>query len=361
MTAGVARTGFAAHANFSLSNYDAVIGPMCEHMVEHGAAVETQAGGHIIHMGDSVTQLRPKGDMTFVDITAKSLEDLYYVRSAIASHVLEFATESVDIKWEGDGNDFVRPPNFHIFKVENVFDLTPRMRRIRFSTDAAKRFVPLTALHLNLLVQHPELTSPQWPTLGTNGLIQWTDPDRRPSFRKYTVRDVDVDAGTLDIDFVLHTDAGPGSHFARNARRGMEIGVTGPGGGGLVPADWYLFAGDETALPAIARMLRYLPENARGIAIIEVADERETQNLSTDTKIEIKWLYRNSRTGSYGSLADAVRQISLPGDQIVYVWTGCEFEDFRSIRTFLKQEISFQNLKHLIVSYWRRGSPEALN
>lgn len=349
---------FEAQASLILSNYNAVIAPMCDHMVEHGAAVEVQAGGHIIRMGGSMARLRPIGDTTFVGITAKSLEDLYYVRSAIASHVLEFADEPIDIVWEGDGDDLVRPPNFQILRVEEVHDLTPHMRRIKFSAEAANRFAPLTALHLNLLIQHPELNSPQWPTLGKNGLVRWTDPDRRPSFRKYTVRDVDVNAGTLDIDFVLHADAGPGAEFASNATKGMEVGVMGPGGGGLVTADWYLFAGDETALPAIARMLQRLPEDARGIAMIEVADEREAQNLQNKTRIEVKWLYRNSLAHLSSSLADCIRQISLPTDQKVYVWAGCEFADFRSIRAFFKEEAPSENLKHLIVSYWRKDNTE---
>ncbi|CCV12428.1 hypothetical protein MESS4_430074 [Mesorhizobium sp. STM 4661] len=62
--------------------------------------------------------------------------------------------------------------------------------------------------------------------------MQWQNPEHRPSYRKYTVRALDVQKATLDIDFVLHADAGPGSAFAETARSGDRVGVVGPGGGG---------------------------------------------------------------------------------------------------------------------------------
>lgn len=353
------KSGFAAHASFPLADHNAVIAPMCEHMMEHGAEVEAQTDEHTIRLDGSMAHFRRDGDMTFVDLTARTLEDLYFVRSAVASHILEFAGQSIDIEWAGDGNDLVRPPNFQILEIVKLRDLTPFTRRITFSTETPARFAALTALHLNLLIQHPELTTPQWPTLGANGLIQWADPDRRPSFRKYTVRNVDTVAGTLDIDFVMHADAGPGSEFAGHATLGMQVGVMGPGGGGLVNADWYLFAGDETALPAIARMLQHLPAHANGIALIEVADESEVQPLSNDTSVKIEWLYRNRPAGTGRSLAEAVRQIVIPdGDSAVYVWAGCEFDDFRSIRSYLREERKLKNHQHLVVAYWRKGKSE---
>ncbi len=44
-------------------------------------------------------------------------------------------------------------------------------------------------------------------------------------------------------------------------------------------ADWYLFAGDHTALPAISAMLEQLPATAKGLAFIEVPDAGKSQRL----------------------------------------------------------------------------------
>lgn len=220
------------------------------------------------------------------------------------------------------------------------------------------RFLPLDALHLNILVQRPDVAVPQWPTVGASGMIQWPDPELRPCFRKYTVRSVDVAAGTLDLDFVIHDDAGPGSSLAQTIRPGDVLGIAGPGGGGLVEADWYLFAGDETALPAIARMLENLPEDVQGHALIEVADASEVQELHKPAGIELRWLFRDGiAAGVAKLLPPAIEKIDFPqGNASVYVWAGCEFDDFRSIRRHVREERKLTKHEHLVVSYWRRGA-----
>jgi NADPH-dependent ferric siderophore reductase len=350
---------FSAQTRVALSDPEAIIAPVCEHMLEHGGVARTEDGVRILEFSGARARFSLTNDGTLVDVEADSLESLYFVRVAVASHILEFAEPAAPtIVWHGDGDDLARPPNFQILRITAVQDITPHMRRISFHGDNVARFAGMSALHLNLLCQHPDLAAPQWPTVGSNGLAQWGDPARRPAFRKYTVRSLDVAAGRLDIDFVLHVDAGPGSALAETARIGAEIGVIGPGGGGLVDADWYLFAGDETALPAIARMLECLPAQTRGKAFIEVSDKSEVQQLKFQAGIEVTWLHRNgAAAGTTSLLIDAVRSTILPDDESsVYVWAGCEFATFRQIRSYCRGELGLNKEQHLVVSYWNRGN-----
>ncbi|TKT74172.1 siderophore-interacting protein [Aquamicrobium sp. LC103] len=352
---------FSAQARVLLADPEAVVGPLCEHMLEHGAEVEKSGGAHILKLRGTSVRFTREGAATLVDVDAANLEELYYARMTVASHILEFSGASVpEIAWEGDGRQLSRPPNFQIFEVAGVGQVTPRMRRITLAGEDVARFAQMEALHLNILVQHPDVGEPQWPTVGPNGLVGWADPDRRPSFRKYTVRSVDVAACRIDVDFVLHADAGPGSAFAENAAKGDRVGIVGPGGGGLAEADWYLFAGDETALPAIGRMLEHLPASARGKALIEVADEREIQPLHFKAAVDVEWLFRKGApAGSTTLLADAVRRTGFPRDgSAVYAWAGCEFDAFRALRSYLRKEIGLKKHEHLVVSYWRRGMSE---
>lgn len=350
---------FSAQTRVALSDPEAIIAPVCEHMLEHGGVARMEGGVRILEFSGARARFSLTDDGTLVDVEANSLESLYFVRVAVASHILEFAEPAAPtIVWSGDGGELARPPNFQILRITDVQDITPHMRRISFHGDNVTRFAAMNALHLNVLCQHPDLAAPQWPTVGSNGLAQWEDPERRPSLRKYTVRSLDVAAGSLDIDFVLHTDAGPGSALAETAQVGAEIGVIGPGGGGLVEADWYFFAGDETALPAIARMLEHLPVQARGKAFIEVADQNEVQRLECQADIEVTWLYRNgAAAGTTSLLIDAVRSTALPDDgSSVYVWAGCEFATFRQIRSYCRSELGLTKDEHLVVSYWNRGN-----
>ena len=59
---------------------------------------------------------------------------------------------------------------------------------------------------------------------------RWRDlPDEaRMPFRTYTVRRIDPEALELDIDFVLHHDAGPAGAWAEAATIGDRILVVGP-------------------------------------------------------------------------------------------------------------------------------------
>lgn len=350
---------YTAQARIALSNPGPVIAEFCEHMVEHKAEVRNGPDGPELRLGAIRARFSREGETTLVDVAAPDLEGLYLARMSVASHILEFAGDDPPvIAWTGDGGEIVRPPNFQILEVVGCRMVTPHMRRLTLAGENVARFAGLEALHLNIMVQHPEIEEPQWPRVGANGVIVWARPDLRPLMRKYTVRALDLAAGTLDIDFVLHDDAGPGSGLAARAAVGDRIGVVGPGGGGLVAADWYLFAGDETALPAIARMLENLPAEAQGKVFLEVADAAEVQPLTTPSGMVVEWLFRDGRAaGSTTLLIDAVRATPFPAEgEKIYLWAGCEFEAFRAIRAFARQEKRLPNTEHLVVSYWRRGT-----
>jgi NADPH-dependent ferric siderophore reductase len=352
---------YTAQGSIGLKDPEPVIAQLCEHMLEHNAEVSETTEGPVLRLAGISARFSRDGDRTLVDIVAPDLESLCIARMTVASHILEFSgDDQPDIAWTGDGGDVSRPPNFQLFDVVACRAITPHMRRLTLAGENVARFAGMDALHLNLMVQQPGVTQPQWPHIGPSGMMAWDDPDERPFMRKYTVRSVDLIAGVIDIDFVLHEDAGPGSRFAEAVSVGDRVGVLGPGGGGLIEADWYLFAGDETALPAIARMLEHLPGTAVGRVLLEVADAAEIQQLEKPAAIEIEWLLRDGRApGTTTLLADAVRTTVFPtGDERRYVWVGCEFETFRTLRNFVRQEKRMKNDEHLVVSYWRRGMAE---
>lgn len=348
---------FSTHSRVALTNGTSVVRELCTHLQSHGADIEEATEATTISHLQATARLSIAADVLAIDISAPTVEPLYFMRMMIAAHIREFAGDpSPVIVWEGDGSELVHPPNFRILEVAAICDLTPKMRRITLAGDVA-RYAPLDMLHLNILVQKPGLPAPQWPRVGEDGLISWADPEKRPDYRKYTARSVDVARGCVDVDFVLHADAGPGSDYATQAKIGDRIGVVGPGGAGLVEADWYCFAGDETALPAIARMLEHLPEGARGKAFIEVADSSEIQPVSYPRDMQLVWLLREgAAAGTTELLPDAVIGTEFPDDgSRIYLWAGCEFSAFKTIRAHARQVVGLKRYEHLVVSYWRRG------
>ena len=98
------------------------------------------------------------------------------------------------------------------------------------------------------------------PPGGAAGDVGWPAVARgqaRPTIRTYTVRRLNAAAGELDVDFVLHEGHGPAAAWARDARPGVWVGVSEPGGRYAVDpeAQFHLVIGDESALPAVATVL----------------------------------------------------------------------------------------------------------
>lgn len=125
------------------------------------------------------------------------------------------------------------------------------------------------------------------------------------------------------------------------AKVGDVLGMVGMGGSSAPPdRDWYLLAGDETALPAIGRFLETLPATARGVALIEVADAAEEQKIETKTGIEIRWLHRyGAAAGTTNLLPDAVRSVEFPSDGAsIFVWSACESSGFKAICSYVRKE-----------------------
>ncbi|ALJ20409.1 siderophore-interacting protein [Microbacterium sp. No. 7] len=125
----------------------------------------------------------------------------------------------------------------------------------------------------------------------------------RPHMRNYSVRELRREgSGTrIDIDLVLHA-GGVASGWARSARPGTQIAVLDEGIGFAPTPDAarFLLVGDETALPAIAGICASLPDTARGVAVIEIPDPADRQDLRAPQGVEIRWLPRapGSRPGA---------------------------------------------------------------
>ncbi|MFE0026183.1 siderophore-interacting protein [Amycolatopsis sp. NPDC059021] len=186
-------------------------------------------------------------------------------------------------------------------------------------------------------------------------MLRWPRPS--PTSREYTVRRYDAVSGELDIDVALH-DGGLGADWARAVEPGEVVHVAGPPGGLIVPHsyDRYLLAGDLTALPAIARWLEELPRTAAGWAFIEVPDSSCEIELSAPEDVEVRWLYCDGRPpGTGDQLERAVRAVTVPEGERVYVWIAGEAGQLKPLRRWVRDELRLAKGDHDITGYWKRG------
>lgn len=291
-----------------------------------------------------------------IDIEAPDTTSLAYLQMGFAEHILDLSgCEKPKITWRGSDLAGGPLPYFREMRVIDAHTVTPRMRRVRLAGENLERFGH-GGLHVRLLLPTTKGIRPVWPVMGEDGRAVWPDGER-PVGRVYTIRRIGGAANWVDIDFVLHAgDDMPGANWAASAAPGDVIGMTGPGGGTLPDADRVLLAGDETGLPAIARMLEEMPRGRKVTALIEIADDGEKQEIVSSADASIRWLSREGRpAGTTSLLADAVGAERLPRDERVFVWCGCEFAAFKAIRSHLRKECGLARDTHLVAAYWRRG------
>lgn len=337
------------------------------------AAAAEPLGLHFTRQGEVLTARGPFGRLTLaigpgtVHLRAEADDRglLERLRASVTEHLVGLLGEGAAIVWAGDVETGPLFADFREICVTAVRDLTPRLRRITFRGRDLGRFATPDNLHVRLYLPPPGPEAPSWPRPGPDGRTLWPDPDRRPAVRYYTVRRIDPDKGELDIDFVLHPDGisegGPGVGFARRARPGDLCGMSGPGGLGIRPASWYLLAGDETAVPAIARILEDLPGDARGTVLIEVEEVVDELPLRAPAGVTVRWLHRRGAGGRQVAdpLVAAVQSLTLPADTAsLFAWVACEFDDLARLRDHLRG-CGIARDRMLAVAYWRRTPPAA--
>ncbi|SHG47211.1 siderophore-interacting protein [Pedobacter caeni] len=241
--------------------------------------------------------------------------------------------------------------------------ITPHYIRIRLTGDDVYKFAEPTIGVNNKIYIPPvgvdEVHYPSWDFEAE----KWNMPpiEVRPAIRTYTHRGIDLEKKEMIIDFVAHGDQGPASAWAIHAKPGAPLGISMRAKSTeLYPkADWYLLAGDATAIPVMAAILEDLPEGAEGFAYLEVASEAEEQLLQTKSKVQIKWIH-NPVAGEGTFLAEAVRQTSLPEGETPgkFAYVAAEFKSVKAIRQYLRNEAFWPREEVYAYSYWKAGISE---
>jgi NADPH-dependent ferric siderophore reductase len=244
-----------------------------------------------------------------------------------------------------------------LLQVRDASRITPKMVRIVLCGDELAGFVSAAHDdHVKLFFPLPGEEKPIVPAQGPNG-PGYPEGVPRPAARDYTPRRYDAAANTLTIDFVLHGD-GPATSWAAQARPGHFLGVGGPRGSFIVPDDfdWYLFAGDESALPAIGRRLEELPAGTRAIAVIEVADAGEEQRLASRGRLDVQWLHRRgAASGETSLLQAAIAEPALPPGE-GYAWVAAEAGTAKALRRLLVDKRGLPKDRVKAAAYWKRGA-----
>lgn len=300
-----------------------------------------------------------------------------------------------------------------VLEVRDVQRLSPTFLRLElggacladFGTGGPLRDQRFKLVFPNARGELPDFTGADESWMGT-----WLDipAEERGHMRTYTIRDArgaGVDT-RLVVDIVLHLgegEHGPGADWAAAARPGDRVVTLAPragvpfGGVEFEPgaATEVLLVGDETAVPAVAGILRDLPADARGAAFLEVPYEADfLSDVVAPAGVELTWIARGDaplgerlhaavaahlgtegvsaavpvvapdevdpdlwETPTYSSSGESVPEdpASATPHEGLYAWIAGEAAMVTGLRRHLVRGLGVDRRQVAFMGYWRRG------
>jgi len=226
------------------------------------------------------------------------------------------------------------------FEVTDVVAISPSMRRIRCTAPGLAHLSYQPGQDLMLAVPGPG-----------NGFVR----------RRYTNRSLDRAAASLDIDVVLHGD-GPAAAWAASCQPGQRIEAIGPRGKVTVQpdAEWHLFAGDDSAIPASLAMAESLPTPEEALIVLEVdgVDDHQPAHALDGRPIGVHWVHRaGADPASSAKLVPALNALELPAGR-GHAYLAGELRVVAEMRrTLLQRGLTAAQIS--AKPYWRSGVANA--
>ena len=156
----------------------------------------------------------------------------------------------------------------------------------------------------------------------------------------------------LDIDVVVHGDAGPATAWASRAGRGDALEIAGPRGSRLAPSGFgnALLIADASGMPALRRWIRAFagvtPVHAvlfgSDAGLVGYLDDAETMAATPQL----------ATTGEF-DLLEVVRSQDVTAD--TFVFAAGEAGALIPVRRWLKQEAGVPRENLSLHGYWKQG------
>lgn len=302
---------------------------------EYGLPRQTDAQGAAwVQIGKGAIGLRPEGAGCRVLARADSADWLFTLQEAAVEH-LAGLNPALRLDWSDAPRAGATPPNFSLARVAGVRQLTPHFLRLRLESDRLDRLAR-DMIHFRLVLPQPS-GPPLWPRLDADGKTAWPEGLHRPA---YTVAAIDPANGWLETDIFIH-DGGRACTFAGQAVVGAQVGLNGPGGGGIPQAAHLVLAGDETAYPAMAR-----------IAAAQAPGVRIDLTLLGGSR-DYPFAARPGLTITHRPAAeDALARDLLTARPADFYWIATEKGRLKPLKQAVSEELAIPKDRSHLAAYW---------
>ncbi|MGO1526884.1 MAG: ABC transporter ATP-binding protein/permease [Corynebacterium variabile] len=182
------------------------------------------------------------------------------------------------------------------------------------------------------------------------------DPDggSKQFQRGYTFAETDPANGTLSVDFVIHSPAGPASFWALHCEPGDTIEGMRYGEEPFTPLDpapaGYLLLGDLASYPAVTQLAAAIPEDVPVVVYLERHHDADSRSpLPEGPNITAAWV---DELPDGQALVQAIGGRDWTG---WYAWVTAESTATRHARTVLQREYHLNRGTLHAQAYWVAG------
>ena len=278
------------------------------------------------HVWGSEAVLRPQGGAVTVALTSPEERLLKTLQGSLTEL---FDEHGIRIVWQ-DVDEGALAPGLSLMRVVSVSRRSPGFLRVRLEGHDAAR-LGSGSLHFRLLLP-PKGRPARWPRIAATGRTIW--PDGEDAIHRPVYTTAAQQGDWLDFDIFRHVGS-PTSDWAESDPVGQTVGVMGPGGGWCPEGSPLYLFGDQTALPAICRMLALAGGDVKAFVC---AAECDLCELAGDCRVTV-----------VSDLVEALEATETPGG--AHVWFAGHADAARAARARLTAR-GFGKRDFTAAAYW---------
>lgn len=289
-------------------------------------AVAERGDDLVLGVWNSEAAFCPQGDSLEIRLTAPEERLLKTLQGALTEL---FDEQGIAISWQVV-DEGALAPGLSLMRVVSVTRRSPGFLRVRLHGEDASR-LGQGSLHFRLLLP-PKGRTPRWPRIAASGRTVW--PDGEDSMHRPVYTTAAQEGDWLDFDIFRHAGS-PTSDWADSDPVGQVVGVMGPGGGWCPEGSPLYLFGDQTALPAICRMLSLAGGEVKAFIC---AAECDLCELAGDRRVTL-----------VPDLVAALEETDTPGGS--HVWFAGHADAARAARARLTAR-GFAKRDFTAAAYW---------
>ncbi len=234
-------------------------------------------------------------------------------------------------------DDDKKKKQFRNITVASTKELCPNLQRIEFSGEDLNDFPSdFEGGYVKVILEEDKAN---------------IDDGIRPKMRSYTIGKFDDERKILTLDMMIANHSGHTSTWAKNAKVGDRVVITGPGPRKLDRFDGkkYILLGDLTSQNAVIASAKRISSEALVEAYIFIPLEEDRFEIDLPDHVKINWVV----VSDDNYYIEKVESSQLMSSETIF-FAGGEAKKIKELRTYLKERgVSSENI--FMSGYWRQG------